>query len=108
MKKYSMYTAVILAGLAFSAPVSAEDYVITLKDNQFSPQDLAIPAGQKVKVTIKNQTSSSAEFESHELNREKVISAGGEATVFIGPLSAGNYAYMNEFHPDAKGTITAK
>lgn len=100
--------AFIATGL-FASNALAAEYVITLKDQQFSPTNLVVPAGEKVKLTIKNMDARAAEFESHELNREKIISAGGQAVVFIGPLEAGTYPYMDEFNADkAKGTITAK
>lgn len=109
MKKSLFYSTALSALLLFSAAAArADDYVITLKDHQFSPKELSIPAGQKVKVTVKNMDSSPAEFESHDLNREKVVSANSEVVIFVGPLNAGSYNYFDEFHPDAKGTITAK
>lgn len=96
---------------AHAADVKAADteYVITLKDQQFTPKDLVIPAGEKVKITVKNADARAAEFESHDLNREKIIAAGGEVKVFVGPLKAGTYTYFDEFNEDkARGTITAK
>lgn len=108
MQKSLFYSAIVPAFLLFTTAAQAEDYVITLKDHKFSPKELSIPAGQKVKVTVKNMDSSPAEFESHELNREKVISANSEAIIFIGPLDSGSYGYFDEFHPDTKGTIVVK
>lgn len=105
----------ILSIITFAVPVMlaltahAADYVITLKNEQFTPKDLVIPVDQKVKITVKNEDKRPAEFESHDLNREKIISAGGEVTVFVGPVKAGTYHYFDEFNQDkAKGTITAK
>ena len=106
MKKYFVAGMVLAASLGSAA--MAEDYVITLKDNQFTPQELVIPADQRVKVIVKNMDSAPAEFESHELKREKVISGNSEAIIFIGPVEAGSYEYEDEFHPTAKGTIVAK
>lgn len=95
--------------LLTSYAARAEDYVITLKDNQFSPSELTIPAGQKVKVIVRNLDSTPAEFESYELRREKVIGGGSEAALFIGPLKEGTYPFFDEFHPDtAKGAIVVK
>jgi Cupredoxin-like domain len=94
--------------LAAAAPALAEDYTITLKDKQFSPQNLTVPANQKIKLTVKNQNATAAEFESSDLDREKVVTANGEITVFIGPLDAGSYGYFNDFDRTVTGTITAK
>jgi hypothetical protein len=88
--------------------VFADDYVISVKDHQFAPKDLAIPVGKKVKITIKNLDATPIEFESHALNREKVIAAKKEGVVFVGPLDKGTYPYFDEFNPKATGTITAQ
>src|SRR5579872_998709 len=109
MKKSLIYAAVMSASLLFSVAAHAEDYVITIKGNQFSPKELVIPAGQKVKVIVKNLDVTPAEFESYDLNREKVVSANSEIIVFVGPLDPGSYGYFDDFHRDTtKGTITAK
>ncbi len=109
MKQSMIYSVALSASLLFSATAHAEDYVLTLKDNHFSPKDLTIPVGQKVKITVKNQDATPAEFESSDLNREKVVGANGEIIVFIGPLDAGTYGYFDDFHRDTTiGTITAK
>ncbi len=105
----AIYMTVLSAGLFFSGAAYAEDYVITIKNNQFSPQELTIPANQKVKILVKNQDMIPAEFESYDLNREKVVSGNSEIIVFVGPLNPGNYVYFDDFHRDTtKGTITAK
>lgn len=107
MKKF-MFCSAALSGLLFFGNAYAEDYIITLQDNRFLPKELTIPAGQKVKITVKNMSTAPAEFESSALNREKVISANSEAIIFIGPLSPGSYSYFNEFHNETTGTIIVK
>ena len=64
-----------------------------------------MPAGRKIRLTIKNQDPTPAEFESNALNREKIVGAHAEITVFIGPLKAGTYDYYDDFH---KTTTTGK
>ena len=72
---YKSCLSLVALGLvmSFSASAHADEYVLTLKDHHFSPKTLSIPAGQKVKLTIKNLDPTPAEFESSDLNREKVI-----------------------------------
>jgi len=42
------------------------------------------------------------------LGAEKVISAGRDATIRVGPLTAGRYPFADEFHQDqAHGVLTA-
>lgn len=99
----------LCAGLAFSAAALADDqYVITEKDKKFSPEVLTIPAGQKVKITVKNMDSTPAEFESSDFDREKVVEANSQIIVFIGPVDPGTYGYFDDFHRETTGKITAK
>lgn len=105
------FIVVVSAAIALAFPFAsyAEDYVITLKDQKFSPQELTIPAGEKVKLTVKNMDAATAEFESHDLRREKLIAPGAEIVVSIGPLKPGKYEYFDEFHEDtSRGMIVAK
>jgi hypothetical protein len=62
-----------------------------------------------VKLIVENQDQSAEEFESYELNREKIVAGGKSVTVFIGPLKPGVYKFFGEFNPKtAQGTITVK
>ncbi len=84
-------------------------YKIILKDHKFNPTTLIIPAGEKVKIEIDNQDPTAEEFESHELNREKIIFGGKKAFIYVGPVKAGTYSYFGEFNPQtAKGIIVAE
>ena len=68
-----------------------------------------MPAGKKVKIVIKNQDATPEEFESHTLNREKLIPGNASATVYIGPLSPGRYPFIGEFNEKtAQGVIVVK
>jgi plastocyanin len=96
----------ILATPALAAPA---EYTLTLKDHTFSPATLEVPAGEKIKLVIDNQDASAEEFESYDLNREKIIPGNSKGQVFIGPLKPGSYGFFGEFNADkAKGTIIAK
>ena len=108
--RLSMFCAAVAAVLMLHTLTAyAEDYDIVLKDHQFSPAELNIPADQKVRVRLKNLDATPAEFESYDLNREKVVTANGEISFFIGPLTPGSYAFFDDFHRDmTKGTITVK
>jgi plastocyanin len=87
----------------------ADDYVLTIRDHHFSPAAMTIPAGQKVKLTVVNQDATPEEFESYELNREKVVDGNSRIIVFVGPLDAGTYPYFGDFHKDlANGQLVAK
>ena len=109
MRKSTLFPAILLSGLLLSTAAQAKDYVLTLKDNKFSPQTITVPAKQKVRITVKNEDATPAEFESSDLNREKVVAAHGEIVVVVGPLDAGTYTFFDEFHKDtATGTLIVK
>lgn len=104
----AFFSLALMASVSFSAH-AAEEFTITIKDHKFSPETLEVPANQKVKLKIVNQDPTPEEFESYELNREKIIQGGATGVVFIGPLKPGSYPYFGEFNMDtAKGMIVAK
>ena len=103
----------LVSSLFAVAPLAAAadlpEFTLTIKDHQFEPAELTIPAGQKVKIKVVNADATPEEFESHELNREKVIPGGATATIFVGPLKAGEYPFFGEFNPKtAQGKLIAK
>ena len=105
----SIFTA---AALFFAGALQADDtptFEIIIKDHKFAPATLEIPANKKVKLIVKNQDPTPEEFESYELNREKVIPGNSQAIIFVGPLDPGTYPFFGEFNPKtAQGKIVAK
>ena len=96
----------LLPGLSIAADL---EYALTLRDHRFEPAELRVPAGQKIKLVIDNQDATPEEFESHELNREKVVPGKSKSPLFIGPLKAGRYPYIGEFNQKtANGVIVAE
>jgi plastocyanin domain-containing protein len=82
---------------------------ITIKDHKFSPDRIEIAAGKKVKVLVENKDATPEEFESEDLKVEKVIPGNSKATIYIGPLKAGEYKFVGEFNQKtAKGVVVAK
>lgn len=102
-----IFTLVLL--LPLLAHASDDVYTIQIKDHRFVPEKLTVPVGKKIKLLIENLDATPEEFESHALNREKVIAGNSKATVYIGPLAEGSYAYYGEFNEaTAQGSIIAK
>jgi len=96
---------------SFAAPVMAEtpEFRIVIKDHRFDPTELAIPAGQKVKLVVENQDPTPEEFESYDFNREKIVPGNGRIVVYVGPLKPGKYEFFGEFNPQtARGWLVAK
>jgi plastocyanin len=105
----AVFLAACLGFAGFAQADDAASYTLTLKDHAFTPTTLEIPAGKEVKVVVKNLDATAEEFESYDLNREKIVAGNGEITVSIGPLKAGTYKFFGDFHQDsANGTIVAK
>ena len=101
----------LLLVLVFAAPVLGQDapsFSISLKNNQFVPSEIQIPAGAKVKLVVRNDNATPSEFESTQFHREKVVGPGQEITVFIGPLDPGSYEFFDDFHPETRGHLIAK
>lgn len=108
MKLPNTPLAMITLFLLLARPVqaAAPEYEIEIRDHLFYPSELTIPSGVKVKLRIINTDETAEEFESFELNREKVIRGGKTGIVFIGPLKAGEYPFFGEFYPKtAQGKI---
>jgi len=101
---------VALVFLALAGPALADDpsFLIVLKNNQFVPSEVQIPAGVKVKLLVRNDNPTVSEFESTHLHREKIVRPGQEVTVFIGPLNPGNYEFFDDFHPETRGHLVAE
>lgn len=99
----------ILALLPCLAIGAEPEYLLTIRDHRFVPAELRVPAGKKIKLIIDNQDATAEEFESHALNREKVIPPKSKASVFIGPLKPGQYPFVGEFNEKtAKGVIISE
>ncbi|MCB1930244.1 MAG: cupredoxin domain-containing protein [Rhodocyclaceae bacterium] len=93
----------------FAAAAAAPEVPITIRDHRFEPAEVRIPAGTKVKLVVHNQDPTAEEFESYELNREKVIPGGSKASIFIGPLEPGRYPFFGEFNEKtAQGVVIAE
>ncbi len=97
--------------MLFTAMLQAKTpiFEIEIQGHLFQPSELRIPAGTKVKLVVYNRDKTPEEFESYELNREKVIVGNRKAIIFIGPLPAGEYPFFGEFYPEtAQGKVIAE
>lgn len=97
--------------LLLAAPARAADaeFKLVIENHKFEPAEVVVPAGTKVKLAVENRDATPEEFESHALNREKVIAGRSTATIFIGPLSPGRYAFVGEYNEKtAQGAIVAQ
>ena len=94
---------------AFPAAAADDEFKLVIEDHKFQPAELVLPAGMKVKLVVENRDPTPEEFESHALNREKVIAGKSTVTIFIGPLRAGRYPFIGEYNEKtAQGVIIVK
>ena len=102
--------AILIATLSHPPLYAATPvFEIEIRDHLFFPSEITIPADTKVKLLIHNMDPTPEEFESYELNREKVISGNSKTVVFIGPLPPGEYPFFGEFYPKtAQGKVVVE
>jgi plastocyanin len=111
MNKFLLHTllgsaCLLSAGVTLAAE---ESVTFTIKDHVFTPASAEVPAGKKIKLVIKNLDTTPEEFESSDLHREKLVPAGKEITLNVGPLKPGTYRFEGEYNPKtAQGTLVAK
>ncbi len=100
----------VLIGLSAPPAWGADpDFTLVIRDHRFEPAELHVPAGKKIRIVIDNQDPTPEEFESHELNREKIIPAKSKIPVYVGPLAPGRYPFIGEFNSGtAKGVLVAE
>jgi plastocyanin len=104
------FTALVLvAGSGLAAHAEDSTVSLTIKDHRFDPAEFEVPSGKKVKLVIRNLDGTPEEFESDQLRREKIVPAGGEISLFVGPLKPGRYEFFGDFNPQtARGHIVAR
>jgi plastocyanin domain-containing protein len=109
MPRSAVLALALVLATATGAAAQEPAYTLVIKDHKFEPTEIAIPAGQKIALTVKNNDPTPEEFESTELRREKVVPGGEEIIVYIGPLKPGKYEFFGDFNPKtARGHIIAK
>lgn len=105
MKKWLV---ILLSIFSVAAWAGIPEFHLQIKGNLFYPSEMQVPANVKFKLIIENQDDEPEEFDSFDLNREKVIFGHRKATIFVGPLAEGEYQYFGEYHPNtARGKLIA-
>jgi len=102
--------AIVLAALGMaSVHAVAQDFNLTIRNHKFEPQEIRVPAGKRVSISVTNEDASAEEFESPSLKVEKIIPGKSKGVVRIGPLAPGRYEFFGDFHADtAKGVVIAE
>lgn len=100
------------AMLALPTAARAEElpaFRIEFKDGVITPRRIEVPANRPFKLDLHNTGEAPAEFESHELRREKVLAPHSASFLVIRRLDPGEYKFFDDFHLDAPpGVLVAK
>jgi plastocyanin len=97
------------ASIAAAGAAAAETTVtLTLKNHRFTPAEVTVPAGQPIRIVLINQDAATEEFDSGDLMVEEMVTPMGRTSFTVGPLDAGAFTFMGEYHPrTAQGRIIA-
>ncbi|MDN5864244.1 MAG: cupredoxin domain-containing protein [Gammaproteobacteria bacterium] len=103
-------TSAFLLALLAPAALAADNHSVTLtiKDDSFTPSTLTVPADTRIEIEIHNTRALPSEFESFDLNREKVVPGGTTLSLWIGPLAPGKYKFFDDFNPGVTGVIVVE
>jgi hypothetical protein len=101
MRKHLPLGILCLALLGFGAGAQElPTFAITAKDGRLEPAQLEVPAGKRIKLTLRNAGQAPVEFENLNLRVEKVLGPGASSFVVTPPLKPGVHEFIDEFHPD--------
>jgi len=92
-----------------AAHAQSTSFSLTIHDDQIIPSELEVSAGL-IELAGKNpRVAGSAELESDaQLRREKVVPAGEQVTVYVGPLRPRKYEFFDDFHPAVRGHLIVR
>ena len=98
-----------LVTAASGALADAPPIQVTIKNHQFTPNEIKVPANQPIVLNVTNGDALAEEFDSTALKVEKVIAGGQSGIIRIHPLRPGRYAFMGEYHSaTAQGVVIAQ
>lgn len=93
----SLCLAAWMSALPAQAAETAS-FEIVAREGKLAPETLEVPAGVRLKLTLRNEGKAAVEFESKELRIEKVLGPNASAVVTVQALKPGRYKLVDEFH----------
>jgi hypothetical protein len=109
MRRLAVFAFLGVLAVLPAHAVDAPSYVLTIRDHVFEPSELQVPAGEKIELRVINQDTIAEEFASPDLPNGRVIPGSAEASIWVGPLVPGSYAFLGDFHPrSAHGHLIAR
>jgi plastocyanin len=112
LSKATLVAAVALASIAVTGAAkaqSATEIQLSYKDKKFDPAEISAPANTPIVIKLKNLDAKPMEFESKTLKIEKVVAAGGDATINVRAQKPGRYEFFDEYNEKvARGALVVK
>jgi len=102
---YAPITMTLWLGLGWATdshaqPSELPTFHIVAKGGRLSPERIEVPAGKRIKLTLRNEGPGPIEFENLDMRVEKVLAPGGTSFVVTPPLKPGVHTFVDEFHPE--------
>lgn len=101
---HGLFVLALWLGLSWATPGRAQTpaaplptFDISVKDGVFTPKQLDVPAGQRIKLVLRNEGPGPLEFENADLRVEKIVAAGAASFVVI-KLPPGEHLFVDEFN----------
>ena len=101
---------ILVFGLTFlplPSPAAEETLLMTtIKNQRFVPDEIHAKEGQSFVLRVINEDTVPVEFESSDLNKEKMVQPGKSIDLPFKGLKAGTYEFFSDFGPkELKGKI---
>ena len=101
-----LVSASIATGARAQATIEIQ---LSYKDKKFDPAEIGAPANTPIVIKLKNLDAKAMEFESKTLHVEKVVAAGGDATINVRAQKPGRYEFFDEYNEKvARGALLVK
>lgn len=100
---HALFVALLWLGLGWATAAQAQElptFEVIAKEGRLFPARLEVPAGQRIKLVIRNQGKGPIEFENLNMRVEKVLAPGASSFVVLPKLKPGEYEFIDEFHMD--------
>ncbi|MHA7598639.1 cupredoxin domain-containing protein [Alicycliphilus sp. T452] len=90
----------LLLGPAQAGAQGLPTFTVIARDGLLLPARLEVPAGQRLKLVLRNEGQGPVEFENLNLRVEKVLAPGASSFVVTPPLKPGVHEFIDEFHAE--------